>query len=239
MATRPAKPPASSHPSRRTIGIALGVAIVAAAALVAVALLSRKDSTPAPVTTTAANLDGVPQSGRILGFRKAKVTLTEFSDPQCPACRFYALDVFPSLVRQYVRTGKVKIEYRAFPFIGNDSVRGARFILAAGFQNKLWQLHEALYRDQGAENSGWLTDELVRQAASQIPGLDVDRLFQDAQSPQVTSMINADLGQVRRYGINATPSFVVQTGNAPPYALSSLSLDVASFQRALDDALRG
>ena len=143
------------------------------------------------------------------------------------------------MVRQYVRTGKVKIEYRAFPFIGSDSTRGARFILAAGFQNKLWELHEALYREQGAENSGWLTDDLVRQVASRIPGLDVDRLFRDAQSPEVTSMINTDLGQVRTYGINGTPSFVVQAGNAAPYALSSLSLDVASFQRALDDALRG
>jgi protein-disulfide isomerase len=233
------KPGQSGHPSRRSIGIALGVAIVAAGALVAVALLSRKDNTPAPVTTPVASFDGIPQSGRVLGFQNAKIDLLEFSDPQCPACRFYALDLFPTVVKEYVRTGKVKVEYHAFPFIGNDSVRGVRFILAAGLQNKLWQLHEALYRHQGAENAGWLTDDLVRQLAGQIPGLDVDQLFRDAQSAKIAAMINSDLRQVQANGINQTPSFLVKIGDAAPYPLTSLSLDVDSFRRALDDALRG
>ena len=234
-----ARPNASSHPSRRSIGIAFGVAVVAAAALVAVALLSRKDNAPVPVATPAANLDGIPQSGRVLGFQRAKVTLVEFADLQCPGCRYYALDILPTVETKYVRTGKVKNEYHAFPFIGNDSVQGARFVLAAGFQGKLWQLHEALYRHQGAENSGWLSDDLVRQLAGQISGLDVHRLFRDAESAKVTSMINSDLRQVQAHGIDQTPSFLVQVGDAAPYPLTSLSLDVESFRRALDDALRG
>jgi protein-disulfide isomerase len=114
-----------------------------------------------------------------------------------------------------------------------------RFILAAGLQNKLWQLHEALYRHQGAENAGWLTDDLVRQLAGRIPGLDVDRLFRDAQSAKIAAMINSDLRQVQANGINQTPSFLVKIGDAAPYPLTSLSLDVDSFRRALDDALRG
>ena len=187
-AKRPAsKPRTKSTPaarvSRRSIGIAVCIAIVITAALVTVALLSRKSSnSTAQVTTPTANLSGVPQVGRVLGSQAAKVKLIEFTDPQCPFCRQYALDVSPAIVENYVRTGKVKSEYRAFPFIGEDSFRGARFLLAAGLQNKLWQLQEALYRAQGGENSGWLTDALVRQVADEIPGLDVARLFHDAQS---------------------------------------------------------
>ena len=71
-------------------------------------------------------------------------------------------------------------EFRGFPFIGDDSVKAYRFLLAAGEQDTLWNLQEALYRNQGGENAGWVTDDLLRELASEIDGLDVDRLFVDA-----------------------------------------------------------
>ena len=234
----PPKPTASIPPSRRSLGVALGIAIVAAAALVAVALVSRKGGSPAPVTAPVANLARIPQSGRVLGFPKAKVVLVEFADPQCPGCRYYALNILPAIVDDYVRRGKIRVEYHAFPFIGPDSIRGARFVLAAGLQDRLWQLHEALYRYQGGENSGWLTDELVRQLAGEIPGLDVDRLFRDARSRAVATMLDSDLKEVQARRLRQTPSFLVRVGDQAPYELS-VPLDLDAFRRALDDALRG
>jgi protein-disulfide isomerase len=229
----------SSPPSRQSIVIALGIAIVAATALVAFALIARKDSSPAPVTTQATNLEGVPQSVRVLGSPSARVEILEFSDAQCPGCRYYALDVLPTIVREFVRPGKVKIGYHAYPFIGTDSVRGARFLLAASLQNKAWQLHDALYRSQGAENSGWLTDDLVRRVGSEIPGLDVDRLFRDANSQEITAMGNADLRQAKAFNVRGTPTLFVKVGNAAPYELSSTTpLNLDQMRAALDDALR-
>jgi protein-disulfide isomerase len=144
----------------------------------------------------------------------------------------------PKIIDEYVRPGKVRIEYHAFPFIGPDSIRGARFVLAAGLQNRLWQLHEALYRNQGAENSGWLTDALVRRLAREIPGLEANRLFRDALGKNVGTMLDDDLKEVQTRGLNQTPSFLVRVGNQAPYALS-VPLEVSAFRRALDDALRG
>ena len=60
---------------------------------------------------------------------------------------------------------------------------------AAGLQDRLWHLQEALYRNQGGENSGWVTDELVRRLAGEIPGLDVERLFVDAEGPEVDALL--------------------------------------------------
>ena len=225
--------------SRRSLAVVLAIAIVAAGALVAVALVSRKSNAPAPVSAPVAKLGGIPQSGRVLGSPSAKVDLVEFVDAQCPGCRYYALDILPTLVNEYVRPGKVRMEYHAYPFIGPDSIRGARFVLAAGLQNRLWQLHEALYRHQGAENSGWLTDDLVRQLAGKIPGLDVDRLFRDAKSQEVTAMGNADIRRAQAYKVHGTPTLFVKIGNAAPYELSSAtSLDLDRMRAALDDALR-
>jgi len=218
--------------------MALGVAVVAAIALIGGGLALRKDNAPAAVAEPVVNISNIPQSGRELGDPNAKVTLIEFADPQCPACRFYTLSIYPKIVAEYVKTGKVKTQYHGFPFIGPDSIKALRFIMAASFQNKLWQLMEALYRNQGAENSGWVTDDLVRRVAEEIPGLDVDRLFKDAQSARVTAMINSDLKQVQAKGLNETPSFLIQVDGSAPYVLS-IPLDAGALRSALNDALKG
>jgi hypothetical protein len=58
-------------------------------------------------------LNKIPQSGNTLGSPTAKVTLQYFGDLECPYCQVFTLDVFPSFVAQQVRTGNVKVEYRA------------------------------------------------------------------------------------------------------------------------------
>ena len=143
------------------VGVAFAVAIVAALALVGVALVFRDNGsgTPTSATTPGADLTGIPQDGAVLGKPSAPVTLIEYADAQCPGCRYYALELFPSITDEYIRTGKIKTEYRGFPFIGPDSTKALRFILAAGEQNRLWQLQEELYRYQGGENKGWVTDD--------------------------------------------------------------------------------
>src|SRR5271167_3613603 len=57
---------------------------------------------------------GIPQSGNVLGSPTAPVTLQYFGDLECPICKAFTVGVLPSLISQYVRTGKLKIEYRSF-----------------------------------------------------------------------------------------------------------------------------
>src|SRR6185437_5895635 len=58
-------------------------------------------------------LAGIPQSGNTLGSPSAKVTLTEYGDLVCPVCKSFALGAQNQLISQEVRTGKVKIVYKA------------------------------------------------------------------------------------------------------------------------------
>jgi protein-disulfide isomerase len=231
-------PSSTRRPPRRTIATVLGGAAVVAAALVAVSLVRSNTSSTPPVTPNpVVDLGGIPQEGAFLGSPKARVTLVEYADPQCPGCRAYTETIFPVVVNRYVRTGKVRIEFRGYPFLGEDSVKGYRFLLAAARQNKLWNLQEAMYRNQGAENSGWVTDDLIRRLAARIPGLDVSRLFTDAERSDIRTEADGAADAASEADIPGTPSFVIQTGDAPPYLIEAGSAQ--EMRAALDDALSG
>jgi protein-disulfide isomerase len=231
------RPGVQGRPSRRSVAFSFGVAIAAAVALIAFAVVFRSgDEGPDPIETPVVELAGIPQSGDVLGKPGANVTLIEYADPQCPACRYYAVSIFPTIVDEYIRPGRVKTEFRGFPFIGPDSVKALRFLLAAGLQGHLWDLEEALYRYQGGENQGWVTDDLMRELATKIDGLDVTRLFSNAASTPITEKAEAAAGEAEDAGVGGTPTFFVRIGDEDPYPVR-LSLDVADFRAALDDAL--
>ncbi len=136
-------------------------------------------------------LSGIPQKGLELGNPNAKVTLLEFADPQCPACGEFARNTFPALVQNYVRTGKLLIRYAGLDFVGKDSVRLLRLAQAAGFQNKLWNVVELEYENQGSENSGYATDSLLRGLANAVPGLDVNKAMATSNTNAVVPNMEA------------------------------------------------
>jgi protein-disulfide isomerase len=231
------KKASSGRSSRKTLYIALGVALAIAAAIVVGAVLLRDDGTSAASSTPVVNLEGIPQDDTILGSPDANVTLIEYADIQCPACRSYTESLFPTVVDEYVRPGKVKNEFRGFPFLGTDSLKGHRFLLAAAKQDKLWQLQEAFYRNQGAENSGWLSDELIREVASEIQGLDVDQLFADAETDDLAQAAEQAVTDAQDAGITGTPTLLVKIGDEEPYLIQIVTPD--QMREALDAALEG
>ena len=216
---------------------AFAVAIGVAVALIVVAVVSRSDDdAPDPTPKAAVDFTGIPQSGTTLGSPEAGVTLIEYADLQCPACRAYSEALLPGVVDEYVRPGSVKTEFRGIAFIGADSEKALRYVLAAGMQNHLWELQEALYRNQGGENTGWVTEELVRGLAAEIPGLDADRLVDDAETEQVTAMIAETAAQAQAAQVRGTPTLAIQVGDEEPYTLTT-GHTPEGLAAALDDAL--
>jgi protein-disulfide isomerase len=228
---------AAKRPSGLAVVLAFGGAIAVALALVIAAVVFRDSSDNVePPPGPAVDFTGIQQDGATLGDPAAAVTFIEYADLQCPACRQYALGLFPGIVDDYVRPGRVKAEFRGLPFLGEDSFKAQRFVSAAGLQDRLWNLQEALYRNQGTENSGWVTDELVRELAAGIDGLDVDRLFVDAESDEIARAVEDGVAQAEAAGVAGTPTFFIQVGSDEPYALES-GLTAAQLRAALEDAL--
>lgn len=225
--------------SRRTLLLALGGAVVVALALIGASLIfagGDDESTPTPTTSTPSTLfSEIQQDGTMLGDPAAKVVLIEYADLQCPICRQYAEAILPTLVDEYVRTGKIRMEFRGLEFLGADSEKALRHTLAAGEQNHLWDFQEGLFGRQGAENSGWVTDELLREVGSSIPGLDVDRVVADASSQTVTAEMDESEQQAADANVPGTPWFFIQVGDAEPYELQVSTVD--DFRTALDDAI--
>jgi protein-disulfide isomerase len=233
---------ASGRPSRNTLLVVVAAALAIAGVFIVGALLLRDDGATSANPTPVVDLEGIPQDGAFLGSPDAKVTLIEYADIQCPACRHYMEELFPTVVDEYVRPGKVRAEFRGFPFLDEgdpegDSLRGERFLLAAAEQNKMFQLMEAFYRNQGAERSGWLTDDLVREVASEIPGLDVDKLFSDAETEEVAQKAQQSAVEAQNAGIPGTPTLLVQIGEGDPYMIQVATPD--QLREALDAALQG
>jgi protein-disulfide isomerase len=218
----------------------LGAVLAAAAAIVAVLVAvsasgsgtkTASRTAVAGTSQTAATLSGIPQHGLTLGSAKAPVRVIEFADLQCPFCRDYSLSSMPQLIRDYVRPGKVRMEFRSLAFIGPDSVSAARVAQAAAQQNKLWNFVDLAYHNQGKENSGWATDAVLRRLAGAVPGLDVNRAFAARDSAAVTAQLNAANALANAKGVQSTPTFLVGRGS------SLKAVDAAGLPAAIKAAV--
>lgn len=209
---------------RGTLWLSAGALVLAAAVVVVLVFVSRGGGddggstgtgtgTSATrlvgVTEVLAELEGVDQEGDRLGSATAPVTISEFADLQCPACAQAARDLVPRVVDDLVRPGTAALRFRNFAFLGPDSAGGALGAAAAAEQSRVWPFVEILFRNQGAENSGWLTDGLQREVAEAVPGLDGGEwaLARDGQA--ATEAVEASFEEGRRAGVTSTPTFVV------------------------------
>jgi protein-disulfide isomerase len=222
------------QPRRRNARRRLAVIAVAALALTAGTVAVAQpggEATSADSAAVSARFDGLAQDGIRLGKASAPVTLVEFADLQCPACGIYGRDVLPTVIDRYVRTGKLKLELHLLTFVGEDSVRGARAAAAATRQQRFWHFADAFYAAQGAENTGYVTDEFLESTAA---AAGVDLAPNDATADRV-------LGQAQRAAerldVQGTPSFFLRRGHdETPLAVEDLTPE--AFTAALDEALK-
>ena len=205
----------SSSRTWRLVAAAGLAAIVVVAAALASSSSSSGEQAAAPPVARSDLFRGIPEHDGVLGDPSAPVTVTEFLDLQCPACAAASRTTLPQLVRDYVRTGKVKLEARTLQFIGPDSQRAARVAAGAERQGRLWPFLEAFYAAQGQENSGYVTDDFLRSVAS-ASGVDADAALADANTAAAQDRLNRANADAQRLGVDSTPTFTVARGAGKP-----------------------
>jgi protein-disulfide isomerase len=172
----------------------IALAVIPVAVVLAVTGNNKSSSSTTPKNTTtlpgAADVtrlfNGIPQHGAVLGSPSAPATLVEYIDLQCPVCRELETTVMPSVISRYVRTGKLKVVARPIAFLGPDSEVARKGAVAALLRNRFFDFAQLLYANQGTENSGWVTDQLVADAYASIPGINVDAAMAARNSAQVS-----------------------------------------------------
>jgi len=217
---------------KRTRLLAVVAAAVAGAAVAIVASIVTSSSTDKSGELRGASevrslMRGIPQRGYTLGRSDAPATLIEFVDLQCPYCAQLARDGLPAIIANEVRSGRLRLELRILSFLGPDSQTAARFAAGAARQNRVWQFTELFFRNQGRENSGYVTEDFLRKVAGAIDGLDVDRALAFSRTPESEDDLERANSEARKLGVTATPTlFLVQGGGRPrQLALSDLTAD--------------
>ena len=190
----------------------------------------------AGVSTVRDLFRGIPQSGSTLGDPKAPATMVEFVDLQCPFCAEYTSGTLPTIVRRYVRPGKLKLELRLIAILGEDSATAAGAAAAAGQSNRLWQFTDLFYRNQGQENSGYVTDDFLRGIARGV-NVDPAAVISASKRPASIPLLRQAAGEAQNAGINRTPSFLIGRTGGQPSALQVSSFEPAQFATAIDRVL--
>jgi protein-disulfide isomerase len=135
--------------------------------------------------------------------------------------------VEPKLYEKYVEDGTLRIEWRDFPYRGQESVNAAVAARAAQAQSRFWAYHDLLYDSQF---SGF-SDENLRALAGKA-NLDMQRFERDYESARYAELVQTDFQQGQRIGVNGTPTFFIND-----QVLVGLQ-PVGVFENAIEDARR-
>jgi protein-disulfide isomerase len=239
---------AAAGARRRRRLIQLGGALVLAAIVVVVAIVVSSNNAPpgAPKAGEKAQggdlarqeFAGIPQQGSVLGNKNAAHTLVEYGDLVCPACKAYSDQIIPTVVQDYVRTGKLRMEFLPFAFVRPWSQPAAQYAWAAAEQNKMYEFAKVWYLNQGEETTNYVNDAFARKIAAAVPGLDANKLIADSRSAKVKQQAHATLQSFNARGLDQTPSFV---GGTTGGTLANIDLggSADSAKAALDRLLAG
>jgi protein-disulfide isomerase len=180
-----------------------------------------------------------------IGLANAPVTIAFWSDFQCPYCK--AVEVggipqipiepaLPEVIKQYVDTGKVKIVFMDFNFLGPDSITAGEYGRSVWklYPNQYFAWRTAVYTAQDGENGGFGDAASIDKLTATITGIDAAKVAADVKANKAAydALMNADKAEAAKIGVNATPSFVVGTKLIPG------AVEFATLQAAIEEALK-
>jgi protein-disulfide isomerase len=200
---------------RSPLAIVSAVAVVLMAGLIAALLVtSNPGGAPTTISIVQPPATGIDQyaDGEAIGPADAPVVLEVYADYQCPYCGQFAREVLPSLVRNYVATGQLRIEERAIAFLGtgsaDESLDAAAAAACAAPAGKYWTFAEYLAWNQSGENQGAFSRDRLAAMADRV-GLEPNAFNACLDDPQIRGAIQARTSQAFQAGIQSTPTFLL------------------------------
>ncbi|KRG15089.1 dihydroneopterin aldolase [Virgibacillus soli] len=150
-----------------------------------------------------------------MGEEDAPVSIVEFGDYKCPACKVWSERVLPELEKDYIDTGKAKLSYINVLFHGEESIRAALASESVFKQDpeNFWAFHEALFQAQPTteqHDEQWVTtDKLLEIAKDITPNVDLDQLEQDIEEQGTSAEVSIDDQLREKHNIESTPTVII------------------------------
>lgn len=144
----------------------------------------------------------------VLGDAAAPVVIREYGDFQCPSCGAFFRAIEPQIRDAYIETGKARLEWHDFAWIGPESRGAANAARCAQVQGSFWEYHDLLYTRQAGENSGAYSATRLKAFGREL-GLEPRAFDSCVDDGTYAGTVQADFGQVRSLGFTGTPTFVI------------------------------
>ncbi len=188
-----------------------------------------------PQPAVAADVSKVKTAGEpFIGSPNAPVTMAYWYDYQCPFCQRNEEQTMPQILKDYVDTGKLKIVFKDYQFLGPDSQTLGKYSRAVWevAPDKFYQWHKAVYDNQGQENTGWATDAKIASITTSVLGAsDTAKVAALVKSngDEYQKEMDADKTEGTAMGINGTPGAIIGKqliSGAQPYAVFKQVIDL-------------
>jgi protein-disulfide isomerase len=170
-------------------------------------------ATPEMVEVDSPTYDFEIGDAPVLGAADAPVTIIEFSDFQCPYCAQFASETHPSLKKDYLDTGRVRLVWMDFPLnqihpqaaAASEAARCAR---DQGGDEAFWAMHDALFASQ-EEWSGQEDPAPIFSRLADENDLDGAALAACLKAETHKAAVAASVDKIAALGVNGTPSFLL------------------------------
>jgi protein-disulfide isomerase len=144
----------------------------------------------------------------ILGNPNAPITMVEFGDYQCTFCSKFFHETENPIMTNYIKTGKVKILFKDYIILGQDSINAANAAHCANDQKLFWEYHSMLYNNWAGENTGWADLAHLHEFANTL-GLDMDVFSTCMSDLKWNELVNLSSKDGQKLGVSGTPTFFV------------------------------
>jgi protein-disulfide isomerase len=183
-------------------------------------------------------LAGLPQDGTLLGKPDAPVTIHEFADLKCPACKTFEIDSQQQNVDELVRTGKANLRLHLVniidPNVGTEDGKfGRTAVNNLVATDKYWPMVSTLYYNQGLESDSWIDEDKLKEIADIAPGVGAAAI--NTRETPASRQLAADADKLFQ-GLRAsgTPAFFVQARGTREY--TSVDSSVAAIKAGVEAA---
>ncbi len=234
---QPASKKTSQRERKRRQNIYLAIGAGAAALVVLIGIIVFNNQSQQQVSKPVEAATDLPAEfivRNVKGSSEAKVVVTEYSDFECPFCKTFAQTTEKQLEEEYVKTGKVRFEFKHFPLPQhNPSATFAAYAAeCAADQGKFWEMKQYLFQEAGKQGTNTFTQTRLKAMAETL-GLNTSDFNKCLSNQDHAQAVQASLREGQQLAVSGTPTIYVNGKKVdnPSYPDIKAAIDAALLQQ--------